>query len=103
MGYRIHRRTKACSTGQAIKNAQERSANLYYFRHMKLAALCCAGLNPGELTLSAHLWLVFTGLPSALLSLHFHNGLAFGVCIAGAVGRACTTGWLVGRAQESAK
>jgi hypothetical protein len=42
--------------------------------------------NQGEIALSAHLWLVITGLPSALLSLHLQNGSTLAVGAAALLG-----------------
>ena len=47
-----------------------------------------AVIGRGELALGAHFWLVFTGLPSALLSLHFQHGSILGVGIAALLGLA---------------
>ena len=65
-----------------------RNARLTFIVFGKWSLLLCgvAFLNPGERAFGAHLWLVFTGLPSALLSLHLQPGSLQGVSTAAMLG-----------------
>ena len=73
-----------------MKSVTKKVAKLY--GGWSLLWLCCAGYgvlftNHGEFGVSAHLWLIISGLPLSLLSLQIMpNGSVLAVLVAGLIG-----------------